>query len=618
MIKELKPYFDQEIRAIRKLGAEFAEHYPDVAERLSLTETECTDPHVERLIESFAFIAARIHRKLNADLPEITESLLGLLYPHYLNPVPSLTIAQFKLEEDATFSELQTIKKGTLLLSKRVGGELCRFRTCYPVELWPIRVVEARVESPERVALGGSRKDVMAVLSIRLECLGDASFDRLDLPRLRFFLHGESLVAHTLYELLLNNAQCVRVGLDNGRTTTELPATMIRPVGFARDEGILGYGDRSFPGYRILHEYFVFPEKFLFIDIDGLKPAIIAAKSPAEGSRPDFMLKQLTLTIPFRTFERTERLHVLKQQVNGGIFRLGCTPVVNLFKQSAEPVSVRHETTEYPVIPNIRRPDAYEIYSIDAVSYIPKNQQREDRVEFQPFYSHRHGTQDSGQPFWYARRETSGGKQSMATRVYLTLVDRNFDPAVPNIPSLSIQTTCTNGDLPKYLESWTLQVEDGCDVASVECLLKPTDTLRPPQSREALWRLISHLSLNHLSIVENGVDALREILTLYNFSDSLEINKIIRQGIAEIHSKPDIAPLGIPPRITYARGLDITITFDEDGIGSGGVYLFASILENFLALYSSVNSFVKVTARTKQRKEVLAQWVPKCGQAILL
>jgi type VI secretion system protein ImpG len=608
MLDELLPYYERELTMLRQLSKEFAAQYPKIASRLLLEGDTCADPHVERLIEAFSFLTARIHRKLDDEFPEITDAFLGVLYPHYLQPIPSMSIVQFQIAPDkAQLTGRYIIPRHTPLASRPVSGMPCRFRTCYPVDLWPIRVADARVEPIERSAFALRPSNVTAVVRIKLNCVGDVAFSALRLDRLRFFLDGENPLVHALYELLCNSVR--QVILASGETRVALPAGSLRPVGFAADEGMLDYDDRSFPGYRLLHEYFAFPDKFLFVDVANLDRAANFGKD-------------MEILVLLGEFERQDRLPRLVQTVNVSTFRLGCTPIVNLFQQAAEPIRLTHEKTEYQVIPDIRRPWGMEVYSVDSVRNVVQTQRKEEVIEFQPFYSLRHALQPEAQhTFWYAVRRSSSRKDDLGTEVHLSLVDLQFNPSLPAVETLSVTTTCTNRDLPGLLpfggEEGDFEMEGSSVVSRIRCLRKPTPTVRPRLGRGAMWRLISHLSLNHLSLVEGGREALLEILSLYNFSDSSVIRKQI-SGITRVSSGPCVARVGSGQRLAFVRGTEVELEFDEDQYIGSGIYLLASLLERFFGLYCAVNSFTRLKVTTKQRERMLAQWPPRTGEAILV
>jgi len=312
----------------------------------------------------------------------------------------------------------------------------------------------------------------------------------------------------------------------------------------------------------------------------------------------------------------------LGQLVGANTFKLGCTPVVNLFKQNAEPIRLTHQRAEYAVVPDVRRRKGMEVYSIDGVRKVVRARGTEQLIEYQPFYSHRHGAQPQGQgTYWYATRRRSPAKDDTGTDVFLSLVDLDFNPSLPDAETLSLTLTCTNRDLPAQLpfggDQGELEMEGSSAVSRIRFLRKPTPTVRPPLGKGGVWRLISHLSLNQFSIVAEGREALLEILDLYNFARSPGIRTQIG-GITKLDSRPSIARIGVAPRAAFVRGTAVELEFDEDVYVGTGVFLFAQVLEHFLGLYCAVNSYVQLTVRTKQRERELVKWPPRTGEAILL
>lgn len=624
MRDELLGYYERELGYFRQMGAEFARKYPKIAGRLLLEPDKCEDPHVERLIEAFAFLAGRIHLKMDDEFPEITESLLNVLYPHYLAPIPSMSIAQFSLDsQQGKLTTGYAIERETVLYSRPIQGTPCRFRTCYPVTVWPIEITAATLESADPVDSKG--KWSRAVLKITLRCLNDTRLSELTLGEdgsrliesLRFYLNGEPQLVYPLYEMIFNNAVGVELRpayqKKKSGSPQRLPSPIVlspaalKTVGFQPDEGMLPYTARSFAGYRLLTEYFAFPEKFLFFDVTELN----RAAREGFGEEFDILIHLRDVTPP-------------RLGVDRSAFQLGCAPIVNLFRKIAEPIHLTHFQTEYRVIPDIHRQMATEIYSIDSVTttdpYLQQSRQ------FQPFYSLRH-TYDAEQDrtFWYATRRPSERSDDTGTEVYLSLVDMEFNPNVPAVETMIAHATCTNRDLPGRLpfgdRDGDFEVEAAAPLARVRSLKKPTASLRPPLRHAAHWRLISHLSLNHLSIAgSDGGDspeALREILLLYNFMDSSATRKQIA-GVEKVASRRVVRQTGSRIGSGFVRGIETTIEFDEEQYVGSGLFLFAAVLEKFLGLYSSVNSFSQLVARVKQREGNLKRWPPRAGEQVIL
>lgn len=612
MRDDLLLYYERELNFLRQMAGEFAEKYPKIASRLLLEPDKCDDPHTERIIEAFAFLAARVHLKVDDEFPEITEALLSVLYPHYVRPIPSMSIVEFVLDpERGKLTTGLRIPRSTMLQSRMVSGEPCKFRSCYDLTLWPVTIAEASYQPPDR--LNPPIKSMEAVGSLRLlvQCNPDIQLDKLQMDSFRFYLHGESKLVHTLYELLLNN--CVQVLIRDPKNTRRrgvtLPASSLRGLGFIDDESLLPYPRRSFLAYRLVQEYFVFPEKFLFVELMDL--ASVWAGGFKEQAEIIFMI---------RPFEIEDRRQELELGVTPKTFRLGCTPIINLFPQTCEPILLDQKKYEYPVIPDVRRMSTTEIFSVDEVVSI--DSQTRDTVGFEPFYSYRHAsTRDKKQTFWLANRRPSPKRDDEGTDIYLSMVDLSMRPLDPGVDTLTVRTHCTNRDLPSRLpfgsETGDFTIEGASAIKKIVCLRRPTSPLRPPVGKGVFWRLISHLSLNYLSLVEEGRDALQEVLKLYNFTDSVHTAQQI-DAIVGLTSSRQFSRVISENGISFARGIRAEMTFDEEKLVGGGVFLFAGVLEYFLGLYATLNSYSQLVVRTQQRKEVLREWLPRAGQRILM
>ena len=601
MDDKLLNYYEQELTFIREMGAEFARKYPKIAGRLLLEPDKCEDPHTERLIEAFAFISGRIHKKIDDDFPEITESLLSIVYPHYVSPIPPMSIVKFEPLKQTIPPTGYRIAKNTALFSKPVSGSPCQFTTSYPVTLWPVDVVSAGLRDPKKAVRGAQQAIV-----IRLKTFNNLSFSQLGWEKLRFFLNGPHQHVFHLYELLFNNVCHVECEATNGQGAIRgisLTPDDILPVGFVPDEFMIPYPQRCFPGYLLLFEYFCFPEKFLFFDLNGLNQI-------RQGDLSD------TLDI-WIYLDRAAKSNLV---INEDTFCINATPVVNLFKRIAEPIRVEQRKTEYRVIPDIRRQEATEVFSIDSVSASSAASPGKE-VHFRPFYSVRHHLDEEDshgrRAFWHIQRRPSNKKGDDGTEVFLSFADLDFNPVDPGVETLTVHTTSTNRDLPARLPfgdpAGDFDMEIAAPVARINCLIKPTPARRPSLGGALQWRLISHLSLNYMSLVEGGEGALREILKLYDFDDSPATRQQIN-GIVSLQAQHITKRIGQ----SFCRGVQVTIEFDEDKFVGAGLYLFASILERFLGQYVSVNSFSQLVAKTVQKKGALKKWPPRNGNRVLL
>lgn len=624
MREELLHYYERELTFLRRMGAEFAERYPKVAGRLLLEPNKCEDPHVERLLEAFAFLAARVHLKIDDDLPEISEALLNVVYPHFVRPIPAMSIAEIVLDpEQGKLTTGFRIPRGTMLNSRPVDGVPCKFQSSYDVTLWPITVSAVQWTTPDRLRPPARLGDASAVLRVQLTCHGDTRFSQLGLKTLRFYLDGAGALTAALYELLNTSGREIVVrevaaaGAGTPKTIT-LPASMLRPAGLGADEGMLPYPGRSFEAYRLIQEYFVFPEKFLFVDLGGFEAIAGAGFGNA-----------IELLIPIPAFERTDWRQMLEAGVTQSTLRLGCTPIINLFPQVSEPILLSQRRPEYQVVADARRRLTTEIFSVDDVVAVTPD--AEQTLQFRPFYAparharlHDTGTSgfvgDDGHAdlglFWQSKRRTSAWRTDDGTDVFLAFVDRSGRSAHPDLDTITARLTCFNSDLPSRLPfgnpAGDFELEGGGPVRDITALIKPTRVIQPPLGHGQTWRLISQLSLNYLSLSDAGVDALRETLRLYDFSDSLIARKQI-EGITSVRSGPAFARIATEHGLTFARGRRVELEMDEEQFTGGGVFLFGAVLERFLGLYASMNSFSVLSARSRQRKRAVHEWGPRAG-----
>ena len=612
MREELLSYYQRELTYLRQLCAEYAREYPKIASRLQLEENRCEDPHVERLIEAFALIAARVHLKLDDGFPQITQSLLNVVYPHYVRPIPSATIVQFGADpEGGKQTAALEVPRHTTLFSKPVDGMPCKFRSVYETSVWPLEVIDARFVPPDRLDPPIKGADAVAALRVELKCFQDVTFEKLEIDKLRFYLHGEGSTVHALYELLLNNVdEIVARDPDPGSRVqaTPLPPRAVQPVGFDPDDALLPYPRRSFAPYRLLQEYFAFPEKFLFVDIGPLD--VLAEMGLKDTVELIFLISP---------FERAERQDMLEAAVGAQTIRLGCSPAVNLFEHTADPVSVQQTRYEYEVVADSRRRDKMEIFSVDSV--LALDPVSRGQVPCEPFYSFRHrsGTEDK---IYYQLHRSSPLLRREGSDVEISLVDHLGKPRLTNFETLTVRCTCLNANLPSKLAfgdaKGDFETEGETAARRIVALHKPTRSIPPPMGGEALWRLISHLSLNYLSLVEDGKEALQELLRLYQYSDSSDIKRQIN-GILKVSSRRGFSRVSSDYGISYVRGVQVEIELDEDQFVGGGVYLFGNILERFLGQYVTLNSFSQLTLRTRQRgQEPVRKWQPRAGNRILL
>ncbi|MEJ8857253.1 type VI secretion system baseplate subunit TssF [Variovorax robiniae] len=613
-MEELLPFYERELAFLRGYSQEFADNYPKIAARLAMPSDNSEDPHVERMIQSFALLTSRISKKLDDDYPEFTEALLEILYPHYLRAFPSCSIAQFDSSEAvAKLSMGETVERGAVLKSRPMQGVTCCFRTAYDVTLAPVQIADAVFHSvvnpPLHVTLP---KNATASLSVTIELVGEqTSLQKLGLDRLRVFIDAEPSLAMALADAMFLKTAAVFVEPNRSGKWTPVKGELLHEVGFDEDDALIELPARSHPAYRLLSEYFAFPEKFNFVDIDLGKA--VQAVGPC---------RTVTLHWVMRNLRADSPVSRLLEGVSSRNLRLGCTPVVNLFKQPANPIRITHTAAAYPVLGDTKHASAYEVYSIDSVTIVKETPGNKSFIEFRPFYSLHHGEQPrDSEHYWFARRNELVASKSPGYETEISIVDIDFDPAAPVTETLSIDITCTNRDVPSGmavgLPGGDLFVDGNTVAQGIRLLRRPTRTQRVARGKGAHWRLISHLSLNHLSLVGSGLPALKEMLRLYDHGRTAVSSRQI-EALVAIEQKPATQWLPGKPFATFVRGIELHITVDEAGFVGSSLQAFARVLDHFFGLYVHLNSFTQLVILSSCGNEELVRCKPRSGDSILL
>lgn len=621
MHPRLLQYYNRELQFLREMGSEFAREFPKIAGRLGLEEFECADPYVERLLEGFSFLAARVQLKIDAEFPRFTRHLLEIIYPHALAPTPSMTVAQF--QPDPTESTLEggfVIPRDYALFSLLGKGErtACEYRTAQPVTLWPVEITEAQYFAGKEPVAQLDLPDlpkVRAGIRLRLRTtLPGLPFNKLALDRLALYLHGSDALPMHLYEQLLANVVMlvVRPGQRPAPWHEVVASSAIRRMGFDQDQALLPYTAPSFQGYRLLHEYFAFPQRYLFVELGGLGPAV----RRCAGQELEILVL-LNRSVP-----------LLETMVSAANFALFCTPAINLFPKRADRIHLSDQFAEHHVVLDRSRPMDFEVYQIADVTGIGAEGEEQ---EFLPFYaSYDHLSQRSQRAFFTMhrlprqlssqQRRTGPRSSYIGSETYLSLVDADEAPYRGNLRQLAVTTLCTNRDLPLQIPIGQGQTDftlaSGAPVSAIRALAGPTRP-RPSQAQgDTAWRLISHLSLNYLSIADSdtrqGAVALRELLALYGDLAEASIRKQI-DGVGSVRAVPVTRRAPIAGPIAFARGLEVTVHLDEAAFEGAGIFLLGAVLEQFFAKYASINSFTETVVRSTERGEII-RWPARIGR----
>ena len=598
-------YYQRELAYLRNAGARFGKMYPKVARRLELGPTESADPHVERLMEAFAYLTAKLQKDIDDHFPRISSALLSVLYPQFTHPLPSMTMMHFQVDPGTgNLSSGVKIPRGLSLFTESNDDQICRFRTCYPVDLWPLKFTQAEILRTELTSLSGDYFQTTRLLKLRVETLTDA-LNTMDIETLRVYLQGEPRVQYILHELLFSQEAKIMVipGTEEGEgTPCPLPPSSLREVGFHEDESLFPYPDNAHPAYRHLFEYFRFPHKFLFFDLKNLTRVLGSAETYF-----DFYI-----SIP-------NHITMTNNDVDPSHFLLGCTPAANLFEKRTEPFFVDQKSVEYRLVSDLRRERTTEIHSIKRVFGIKDHASHPQ--EYFPYFSFDHQMMDTDhQAYWYARRTPTHREDLPGSEMHLTFVDFEFNPLHPSLETAYAEVLCTNRDLPHHIPPGAVfQTEEPVPASKVVCLDKPTSQINPPTEGETQWRLISQLSLNHLSLSSenHGLKALKEIIRLYSSVEQLGRAQDI-DGIQTMTTAPIIRRMGREAWRGFLEGTKITLTFDESLYSGGSAFLFATVINHFFGLYASVNAFTQLEIKNSRREGVWKLWPPVNGNQPLL
>lgn len=620
MDTRLLRHYENELAYLRDMGGEFAKAYPKIAARLGMSATEVIDPYVERLLEGVAFLSARVQLELELQFPAFTQHLLEIVYPHYLAPTPSMMVAAFAPDMAAQLKDGHRLPRGTMLRSSLGEDDqtACQFRTAHDVTLWPVVISEAEyIDGRGALVAAGLGRDVeaRAGVRLRLKMMGEGPISQLSLDRLSLFFTGIGGRNWTMHELF-----CTQVTGLAGRSTDrradwviDLKGGQAVPRGFDRNEALLPTPKASFDGYRLLQEYFGMPQRYHFVELTGLSPAI----KRAEGQEVDIYILL------------RDGNPAIAPAVTPEAFHLFAVPCVNLFSKRCDRVLLTRKDTEHHIVPDRTAPHDFEVHSIEEVTGISDEGAAD--TPFRPFYSADDFTAAGDTyPAYFTqfrrmrqlsdreRRRGEGRSSYLGSEMFISLVDPVQAPYSGDLGQLAIEALCTNRDLPMFLPTGGADVfhlPDGGPVVQITTPVSPTAPRPSLGQGDTAWRLISHLSLNYLSIVDTdqggGIQAMRELVGIYAPVGKKDIEKQI-EGMVAVDSRPIVRRMNDGLLSTALRGLEIRLTFDDSFFEGTSAYLLGSVLERFFRRYVTINSFTETVLFTQQRGEI-ARWKPDRG-----
>jgi type VI secretion system protein ImpG len=619
--------YEQELRYFRESSAEFARAFPKIAHRLGIEGQEVADPYVERLIEATAFLSARVNLKLDAEYPRFTGHLLDIVYPHFLAPTPAMAVVSFAHDpEDANLATGPTLPRGAGLRARQAVGQntYCEFRTAAAMRLWPLEVQRAQyftyapdlplASHPEARAIRGG-------LRIQLRTTAGLHFSQLALDELVLHLGGAEDVAWQLHECALGQPIGVLVrplGAVQGEVRS-LPASAIGAVGFEDDEALLPVTATGFSGFRLLQEYFAFPQRFQFIQLGGLQ-AVLSAMP----------VGQVEIVLLFSRGDAA-----LEKLVSAENVQLHCVPAINLFGRRLDRVPLNEGVSQFHLVPDRTRPQDFEVHTVTEVvgHGAPGADAAAAEQLFRPFYSAFHGTRHSHPAYYTTTREprmlsvrqrTEGNRSShIGSEVYMQIVDPQQAPYAGTLRQLAVSALCTNRDLPLLLPMGRendFDCVDSFPAQRVRMVRGPSRPVSPVVSQGLGWRVLDHLALNYLSLSDStpqqGAAALRETLMLYAVhADEMRQGQV--RGLLSVKTKPVARRLPMKGPIAFGRGLEVTLEVDKDAFHGHSVFLFGAVLARYLSRHVEVNHFVETVLRVAGKGENM-RWRPLCGTRQIL
>lgn len=618
MDPRLLDYYNRELAYIRELGQEFAQEHPKIAGRLGMKGLEVADPYVERLLEGFALLAGRIQLKMDAEFPRFSQRLLELIYPHYLSPTPAMGIIKMHpTEVGGGITGPFLVPRHSVLRAPVSPGQVtpCQFRTAHDVQLLPIALTQAWLEGQASdVRLPANQKKVGSSLHLVIESLGKRELKAIEFDDLPVYIGGPTDRALLLLELICGRlvGGSIRWSAEGKEQQKWISPDQVEGMGFEENESLIPYGEQSFSGYRLLHEYFACPDRFRFFRIRGLRNVLKSVQS----ARLEIVLH----------FDRAA--NELEKVVTESHFQLFCTPIINLFEKRGDRIDISLSHFEHHLLGDRTRPLDYEIYSVSAIHGYASN--NTEVQTFLPIYETLGGLDHgNSQAFFSLRREPrklsevarrNGARTGyIGSEVFAQIVDRQDAPYPHTLNRIAPEMLCTNRDLSLLITSAgerSLQLAVSAPVLRVELVTTLTRPAASIAERKATWRLLSHLQLNFHTLTDTspseGAKVLRELLSLYAQLSRPETAQQ-SEAIASVNLTPMYARIRQPGPIIYGRGVDIHLSVDQAKFGGASPWLFGAVLERFFARHVGLNSATRLKMGTLQAGP-FAEWATRLGQ----
>jgi type VI secretion system protein ImpG len=621
MDPRLLDYYNQELIYMREMAGEFAQSHPKIARRLGMQAGEVADPYVERIIESFCFMSARMQIKLDAEFPRFTERLLEVIYPNYVAPTPSMAVARlFPSRTEGNLAEGFLVERGSAFTARVPDGErtACQFRSGQDVTVYPLDIVDARLtgippDIPSLDRYVAADVQVRGALRLRLRMTGDANIaDLKGLDRLPIYLAGDEQVASHLFELLHTAGIASLTGTPGelGRALHAVTSNAVAHEGLGTDQGLLPLTWSSFHGHSLLHEYFACPSRFYFFSLTGLEAGLRRISG-----------KEVEIVVLLDRAPDT-----LVNLVDASRFALFCTPVVNLFRQRTDRIELSQGETEFHLVPFRLHPLDYEVFAVDNMT--GQVAATADQLGFRPLYQTLNNDEGNYGRYFSIRRERRLMSDSarrygtrtpyVGTETFISLVDQNEAPYPESIRYLSVDAWLTNRDLPSLVPRngmVDLTVSESAPLDGIGLIRAPSAPKAPYAERDMAWRLIRQLNFNYLPLGDldhrAGGQGLRDLLRMFLTGEDESQQRQV-QSLVGVKTKPVTRRLPGGGPLVFGRGIECSLTIDESGFSGTSPYLFGLILEHYLARHVSINVFTQTELHSMQRGRV-ARWPVRMG-----
>jgi len=598
----LLSYYEKELLFLRQMGTSFAAQHPKVANRLGISGNTSPDPHVERLVESFAFLTGYLQKDIDDQFPRLSSTLLEILYPQLIAPLPPMSIAKITLDPSkGTSTTGYPLAKNFPLFATAPTGENCRFRTSYDITLWPLEVQSAALMPLNLFSLPPTFSAYPFVLKIDINTQG-LPLHGLDIKTLQFYINSDTISGHRFFEGLFLD-ETLKIAVLNPETgeTYVTPPGSIGKVGFAPGENVLPDFPQSLPAYRLMQEFFAFPNKFLFFNLNNLQFQHTAQTA--------------TLLIPLAIQEENK---VNKLPVTQDTFQLGCTPVINLFPKVTDPLNFDKKTIEYPIYGDIRKDTTTEIHSLEKVMGFEPNSPQ--GYEIAPYFSYTHPSIENQQTRYWNLRRVPQKPGIPGNRMLLSFVNLDFSPTSPPSETIYGHALCTNRDLARFLRSNSvLEADRQLPSKKIILLHQPTPPVYPDLSGAAQWKLVSQLSLDYLSLTNDtlGIEKLQEIINLYRSSIAETLPTSLTR-LTTLSTACLVRRLGKDAWRGMVEGIGVNIGLNDHSFETHEALLFSAVLHQFLSLYAPANSFVELSIQRNNTQGNWKTWQPQAGERFLL